>query len=119
MTYQIEGLTIAVTDMPKMLDFYRAVFDISFTEQAMYGAELYSGQWGDMKLLLCPAELAQNTAEQNRHQFDILVDDLDMVLQVAKSHGGQMMSHVTEDGGFRSVGLYDPDRNSMVFKQKI
>lgn len=119
MSYQIEGLTIAITDMPKMLGFYSAVFGISFREQEMYGSTLYAGQWGDMKLLLCPAELAQNMAEQNRHQFDIVVDDLDQLLQVAKSHGGQMMSHVTEDGGFLSVGLYDPDRNSMVFKQKM
>ncbi|MCE7996661.1 MAG: VOC family protein [Roseivirga sp.] len=119
MSYQIEGLTLAITDMSKMLDFYTAVFGIDFTEQDMYSSRLYAGQWGDLKLLFCPAELAQNSAEQNRHQFDILVDDLDQILQVAKSHGGQMMSHVTEEGGFRSVGIYDPDRNSMVFKQKL
>lgn len=119
MSYQIEGMTIAVTDMPKMLDFYTTVFGISFAEQDMYGSKLYAGQWGALKLLLCPAELAENTAEQNRHQFDIVVPDLDRLLQIAKSHGGQMMSHVTEDGGFRSVGLYDPDHNSMVFKQRL
>lgn len=119
MNYQIEGLTIAITDMPKMLDFYTAVFGINFIEQEMYGAKLYAGQWAELKLLFCPASLAQNTAEQNRHQFDIMVDDLDQVLQAAKAHGGQMMSHVTEEGGFRSVGVYDPDHNSMVFKQKL
>lgn len=119
MKYQIEGLTLAITDMPKMLAFYTAVFGINFTEQEMYGSQLYAVQWGDLKVLFCPADLAENSAEQNRHQFDIVVDDLDHLLQVAKSHGGRMMSHVTEDGGFRSVGLYDPDHNSIVFKQKL
>lgn len=119
MSYQIEGLTVAVTDMFKMLKFYSAVFGIAFTEQEMHGYQLYAGQWGDMKLLFCPAALAQNSAEQNRHQFDVIVDDLDHALQAAKSNGGQMMNRITEEGGYRSVAVYDPDSNSMVLKQKI
>ena len=66
---------MAITNMQKMLAFYSNVFQIEFTEKEMYGSHLYSGIWGELNLLFCPAEIAQNTAEQNRHQFDIEVSD--------------------------------------------
>ena len=114
--YQIEGMTMAVTNMPEMLDFYTAVFEIKFEEKDMFGSKLYSGKWGDLKLLFCPAELAQNKAEQNRHQFDIVVTDLDYVLKIAVGRGGKLMGEIQEDEKWRSAGVYDPDNNSILFK---
>lgn len=115
--FEIQGMTIAVTHMPEMLDFYTNVFDISFHEIEMMDYKLYSGSWGDLSLLLCPAPLAQNTATQNRHQFDIIVPDIDQMLNVIQQHGGKQMGEITEDEQYRNVGVYDPDNNSMVLKQ--
>ncbi len=115
--YQIEGMTLAVTKMDEMLDFYSSVFNIDFEENEMYGTKLYSGNWGDMKLLFCPAEIARNTADQNRHQFDVIVSDLKALIGTVKAHGGTLMGEITENDQALSVGVYDPDNNSIVFKE--
>ena len=80
--YEIQGMTMAITNMQQMLDFYSNVFKIHFTEKKMYNSKLYSGLWGELNLLFCPAEIARNTAVQNRHQFDILVSDLQNTIEL-------------------------------------
>ncbi|MEZ5058399.1 MAG: VOC family protein [Saprospiraceae bacterium] len=117
MSFQITGLTIAVTNMEAMLAFYSSVFDIKFQAKEMYGSTLYSGRWGQLEVLFCPAEIAQNTATQNRHQFDIIVSDLEKTIQNGLKNGGELMGDIQIEGKTRSVGIYDPDRNSMTFKQ--
>ncbi len=117
MNYQLEGLTLAVTRMDDMLAFYKGVFGLEFEAQEMHGFKLYKTEWANLSLLFCPASLAQNTATQNRHQFDIIVSDLDEVVKAAKANHGELMHEPTDMGGVKSVGIYDPDRNSMVFKQ--
>jgi len=115
--YQFEGMTMAVTNMDAMLTFYKSVFNVEFEEQEMYGTKLYQGKWGQLNLLFCPAHIAQNTAKQNRHQFDFVVDDLDELIKQVELAGGELMGEITEDEGGRSIGVYDPDRNSILFKQ--
>lgn len=115
--YQIEGMTMAITNMEEMLAFYSNVFNIQFVEKKMYESKLYSSRWGGLKLLFCPAEIARNTATQNRHQFDIVVSDLQKIIELTTKHGGQLMGEVVEDESSWSVGVYDPDENSILFKQ--
>ncbi|MEM9548862.1 MAG: VOC family protein [Bacteroidota bacterium] len=115
--YHIEGMTIAITNMEEMLKFYSEVFGIEFTLQKMFESNLYSGKWGDLNVLFCPASLAGNTAEQNRHQFDIVVSDLDKTIQAAVENGGKKMGEIVEDDASRSIGIYDPDKNSILFKE--
>lgn len=115
--YRIEGMTIAIKNMAQMLDFYSNTFAIQFSEKALMGAKLYEGVWGGLSLLFCPATLAKNTAEQNRHQFDIVVPDLQKVIEITKKHGGRPMSEIVEDEHAYRVGIYDPDNNSILFKQ--
>lgn len=115
--YQIEGLTMAITNMEQMLDFYSNTFKIQFAEKEMYDAKLYSGVWGGLNLLFCPAKIARNTADQNRHQFEIVVADLEQIIEVTSKHGGKPIGGMAEDENSRSIGIYDPDNNSMLFKQ--
>ena len=117
--YQLEGMTIAVTHMQNMINFYRAVFNIEFTESQMGDFTLYQGQWGKLKLLLCPAELAGNTAVQNRHQLDIIVPNLEKSMNTALAHGGKSMGEIAISKDLKSVGIYDPDNNSLVFKELL
>ncbi|MTI38850.1 VOC family protein [Fulvivirga lutimaris] len=117
MDYKIEGMTIAITNMEAMLKFYTALFNIKFKELEMFNTKLYSGQWGELKLLFCPADIARNTATQNRHQFDIVVSDISKTIDVAINNGGVKMGEVNEDDQTLSVGIYDPDQNSITFKQ--
>ncbi|MEQ8423388.1 MAG: VOC family protein [Cyclobacteriaceae bacterium] len=115
--FQIEGMTMAVTIMKPMLDFYSGVFDVSFTEKSMFNSKLYQGKLGDLNLLFCPAEVARNSAKQNRHQFDIVVEDIEASIKLATGHGGKPMGDIAEENGVLSVGIYDPDNNSILFKQ--
>ena len=115
----IEGMTIAVTAMEKMVNFYSGVFGVEFKEIDQFNAKLYATELWGLKVLFCPAEVARNTATQNRHQFDFVVADLDALVEKVQQFGGQIMGPITEAGDFRSVGIYDPDSNSMVFKQPV
>jgi predicted enzyme related to lactoylglutathione lyase len=115
--YEIEGLTLAINDMPKMLKFYKNVFGINFTERNEFGTKLYSGKWANLSLLFCPAEVAQNKATQNKHQFDILVEDLNVWIKKCEENGGLIIGEVARQKNLFSVGVYDPDRNTIVLKQ--
>ncbi|MEO1049938.1 MAG: VOC family protein [Bacteroidota bacterium] len=117
--YNIEGLTIAVSDMQAMLAFYRHVFGIQFEEQEMYGMKLYSGQWECLKLLLCPAELADVKVDQNRHQFDIIVEDVDAMVKKAVSVGGSQFGGEQTTANEKVIAVKDPDDNSIVLKQPL
>ena len=114
---QIEGMTMVITHMDEMLRFYTSLFQISFEEKDMFNTKLYAGKWGDLKLLFCPAAFAQNTATQNRHQFDIVVNDLASSIDVVKANGGEIMGEIAETDRELSVGMYDPDINSITLKQ--
>lgn len=115
--YRIEGMTMAITNMEQMLEFYANTFNIQFTEKEMYGSKLYSGIWGDLSLLFCPAQVAGNTADQNRHQFDVVVSDLNQTIAITTKYGGKTMGEIVEDESSWSIGIYDPDQNSILFKQ--
>lgn len=115
--YQIEGMTIAIKNRKEMVAFYANTFNIQFEEKEMYGTTLYTSVWGGLKLLFCPAEIAGNTADQNRHQFDVIVPDLEQLIELTTKNGGKPMGAIVENEHFWSIGIYDPDKNSIVFKQ--
>jgi predicted enzyme related to lactoylglutathione lyase len=115
----IVGITLAVTNMKKMLDFYSKVFNITFEEKKMYNSKLYFANCCDVKLIFCPAQLAQNTAEQNRHQLEFEVSDLASTIATIKESGGQLMGEIIKSDDALNVGIYDPDGNSILFRQSI
>ena len=115
--FNIEGVTLAVSDMDSMVTFYKEVFEVEFEPRKISGGTLYSGKWGNLELLLCPAEIAGNSAKQNRHQFEIAVNDVDEFLTKVKAYGGENMGEVAVDeNGKKSIGIYDPDKNSILIK---
>lgn len=115
MTYQIQGMTLFVNDMEAMLDFYMNVFEITFIEKKVHETNLYSGVWSGLNILLCPAELTKVTANQNRHQFDIIVEDIQLFIKKAEKFGGKIIGNIVENHHSKSVGMYDPDGNSILF----
>lgn len=118
-SYRTEGFTPAVHNMPDMLAFYAGVFGINFTRQEQFDDVLYQGQWGDFTILLCPAVIAGNTASQNRHQFDVNVENLESFLRLCIKHGGTAIGVPTEAEGIRSIGIFDPDRNTLILKENL
>lgn len=115
--YEIEGLTIAITNMDAMLEFYSSVFGIEFEEVKIPNAKLYSGIFGEMKVLFCPERIANINAKENRQQFDIVVKDIKKTIATALKSGGTQIGELVEGEDLKSVGVYDPDKNSIVFKE--
>lgn len=116
---ELLGLTIAVVNMKEMLDFYSSIFQINFSKKILLGSELFEGEWKGFKILLCPAHIAKISATQNRHQFDILVEDLDSIISMVDKLGGSVMGEISENGSTRTVGIYDPDQNSFVLTELL
>ncbi len=113
----ISGFTLAVFDMDKMLSFYGEVFDIQFTSAEIYGYTVYNGDWNDMTIQLCPAELARNETKQNRHQLTIEVSNIRQIVEEVEGKGGSLLGDIMESEREVSIGIYDPDNNSLVLKQ--
>lgn len=63
------------------------------------------------------AEIAKNEAQQNRHQFDIIVFNLAEMIEKVVEFGGEVIGVIAENEDFKSVGIFDPDRNSLVLKE--
>ncbi|WP_436517563.1 VOC family protein [Ekhidna sp. To15] len=113
------GMTLAVTEMKQMVEFYTCLFDVEFDEVEMFGAKLYKCNFENLQILFCPASLAQNTAIQNRHQLDFEVSSLDSLIDQLMTLGGETMGEKQREGSFIQVGMKDPDNNSIVLKQHL
>ncbi|MEM7486092.1 MAG: hypothetical protein AAF348_12865 [Bacteroidota bacterium] len=111
------GFTLAVVKMDDMLDFYSRVFKISFNRIQRFNTKMYQGNWDSLELLFCPAHLANNKAEQNRHQFNVIVDDIQKSINLVTANNGILIGEISKDESFLSIGCYDPDKNSIVLKQ--
>jgi len=75
---------------------------------------------GDLKgliLELCPAELAKNTAQQNRHQLKIATSNIHNAAALTKKHGGSLMGEITKMENESQLAILDPDQNSIVLVQ--
>ena len=114
---RVTGFTLAVTHIQQMVGFYTHVFSISFEAKELYGGTLYFGDWEGIEICLCPASIAKNTIKQNRHQLDVLVENILETKGLVERYGGGSMGAVEEVQNTISMGIYDPDNNSLVIKQ--
>ena len=73
---------------------------------------------GDGKnFALYGADPKQKVAFNPMH-FEIFFPNLDRVLKLVAKHGGKTNGQPQEDDTVKAVGVFDPDGNFMVFKQK-
>ena len=66
-----------------------------------------------MGLQLCPNDIANVVAEQNRHQLRFQVADLDAMLARVQAAGGALHGDMTQEGGKRLAAVEDPDGNTL------
>ncbi len=117
--YEVTGMTLAVDSMVLMRDFYANVFDVNFVELNKMNTVLYQGNLGNLLLLLCPAEIAEIDAKQNRHQLNLDVNDLDKAVELVLANGGTTKKHEKQIPGMRAITVYDPDGNSLVLRENL
>lgn len=111
--FKISKITIAITNINEMVDFYKTVFKCNFKELSLAGTKLFSGELYGLNILLCPNEIAGVIAQQNRQQFDINVDDIKIVLaDVIKANGKIKESYNPKT---KTASVIDPDGNTIVF----
>ncbi|WP_462247920.1 VOC family protein [Ekhidna sp.] len=116
---KITGMTLAVFKMQEMVKFYSQVFQIQFEELSMFDSKLYKTSLGDLDILFCPAELAQNTSTQNRHQLNFTINNLEDISKEIATLDGEIMGDVQNDGSSIRVGIKDPDKNTIELIQLL
>jgi predicted enzyme related to lactoylglutathione lyase len=105
---QIERITLAVTDMSKMVVFYNNVFDAGMLQVG--NSPFYRGTFAGISLLFCPNDIAEVDAQQNRHQFRI-AGDIDVIRERVVASGGEIIND-GEEAGRKILGVRDPDGNT-------
>lgn len=114
--FGIGKITMAITNMEAMVRFYESVFDTKLEPFEAMGERFYQGRLLGCVVLFCPNRIAGVVAEQNRHQFDLLTDQIDAVVQRAVSAGGTARDGT--NAGAKTATITDPDGNTMVIIQR-
>jgi len=118
-TTKINRITVAVFNEEKMKYFYENVFDIRFKTIKNPDFNLYVGDWSGMEIQFCSAEVAKNTATQNRHQFHINVKELDSILKTVKEYGGSVIDNAVLNDTLKQAFITDPDGNTIVVQEEL
>lgn len=108
---KIERVSFAVTDMDAMLRFYNSVFDARLEPAQSPGC--YHGALAGIPVTFIPNSIVEVKAEQNRQQFSFAVNDLDRLLDQVRASGGVVQDDATETKTRRSIGVRDPDGNTI------
>lgn len=118
MKYSLEVMVLSSINIDDMVEFYTNVFDVDFTSDDLDGQSVYTGSFGGMEFVLVPSTLTQITAPVNPTHFDIYVDDLEEGIRLVEAHGGKTNGQLGEDDTTRAIGIFDPDENFMILKQR-
>jgi len=117
---ELNGLTIAVSNMAQMVKFYNAVFSANLEPTVHIGdSQFYGGTLAGMQLTLCPNDIAGVVAEQNRQQFRFQVDDIEAMMKNGEANHGTVVNPIDEYKGAKVSSLADPDGNTIEFVQPI
>jgi len=117
----IEGMSMAIQNVQPMLDFYSYIFNIKFQKRQGFDTVMYFAEWRGLKLLFVPDVLAgeEGAIVQNKHQFDIIVQDIDQLISRVNRYGGKITGALIDDGIQKTIHAKDPDGNTFIFKQNI
>lgn len=112
--FKIAKLTIAITNITEMLLFYENIFDCNFKKNSFQGYTLYISELAGIPIQLCPNELANVIAEQNRQQFDFIVTNLHQIIPKVKAYNGIVRGEIITLENGKAVTIVDPDGNTIV-----
>jgi predicted enzyme related to lactoylglutathione lyase len=117
---QLDRITIAITQMDGMVDFYNAVFDSDLQPlEPMNGFQFYGGKLAGTNLLFCPNEIAGVVAERNRHQLRFVVEDVDGIRHKATQFGGGVLDDLYITSSSKGGSVSDPEGNTIELIQYL
>ena len=66
---------------------------------------------------LCPANITNINAKENRHQLTLLIDDINNISKKIEKFNEIILQDIPETNNFLQASLKDIDCNSIVLKQ--
>ena len=108
---RLNGLTVAVTAMGPMVDFYNSVFAAELSP--VPSSPFFRGTLAGLEVLFCPNTIAEVKAEKNRIQLRIAVSNIHRVVGRALASGGGDYGDHQENETRIVHGISDPDGNSI------
>jgi predicted enzyme related to lactoylglutathione lyase len=118
MNYTLEAMILSAVNMPAMVEFYSNVFGIDFSPDEIDGLSMYSGSFSGLEFTLVPAVLTGVTDPKNPTHYDVYTSSIEEGIELVEKHGGRTNGHLGEDDFTRAIGIFDPDGNFMVLKQR-
>lgn len=115
---KLRKITLACTDIQKMINFYSSVFNSEFIEHQFPRFKMFSAKIEEINFLFCPNEIAGVEAKQNRHQFDYECEDIKSIMKIALENDGEIHSDLQENTDELFAAIFDPDGNTINFIQK-
>ncbi len=114
MVLGVDRVTIAVNDVPAMVDFYNTVFGADLLPVEPGGEfTFYTGKLGQLELFFCPNLITQIVAEKNRQQLRFVVSDVEQTIAAGVRAGGKKLGDIQAADRAVAGGLSDPDGNSI------
>lgn len=110
-------VTLAAFNIDQMRTFYEHVFNLKFESIQENGIKLEKALWNNIDLYLCPAEIANIRANENRHQFHVRIHDIQKAISAVIENEGKVMSDIYEIENTKMAHIKDPDNNSIVLKE--
>lgn len=114
--FTLEKVDLFVANAPAMVRFYEAVFEMKMQETDAGPYKFYIGKIpGFTTLQFVPEELSGIKFQQNRHQFNFRVKDLNQVIRTTLANGGTQQGEIIRNGKDRIFSVTDPEHNFIVF----
>jgi predicted enzyme related to lactoylglutathione lyase len=112
-SFAISQITIAYNQEDEMVDFYNQLLNANLSPFTSLAFTFYKGKIGEIGLLFCPNEMLGIKAEKNNIQFTVQVSNLEEILTRVSDCGGKQIQGIHREGSRTSVGISDPDGNSI------
>lgn len=109
----IDRITLAVSDMDRMKQFYEAILPVKFYDQKLSNYALYIATVGGLEIILCPKELAGVRATINTIQLRFAISNVSRAFENGLAMGGTAITQPQKRGRAQHASLKDPDGNSL------
>jgi len=92
-----------------MVAFYNETFDCQLVE--VPDSPMFAGSLCGFELVMCPNDIAQVVADQNRHQLRFAVEEPEELADQAVRSGGTIVNRSGYDSSV-IIGVADPEGNT-------